>query len=116
MQFKYFNDDEFACPCCGQNAIRFSLIRSLDKAREEAGIPFKINSGYRCAKHNKAVGGSETSSHLDGSAADISVDTSERRYKALQSLLKHFPRVGIAKTFIHVDNDLTKPQEVSWVY
>jgi hypothetical protein len=27
-----------------------------------------------------------------------------------------FNRIGIADTFIHVDNDPTKPEEVMWKY
>lgn len=43
----------------------------LDPLREKYGSPIKVNSGYRCEKLNKAVGGSNTSQHLYGLAADI---------------------------------------------
>jgi hypothetical protein len=35
------------------------------------GKPIRVNSGYRCPKLNKAVGGSATSQHVLGQAADI---------------------------------------------
>ena len=43
----------------------------LDPLREIYGKPITVNSGYRCPKVNKAVGGSETSDHVKGFAADI---------------------------------------------
>lgn len=42
----------------------------LQPIRERAGI-LKISSGYRSPEVNKAVGGSESSQHCDGEAADI---------------------------------------------
>jgi hypothetical protein len=45
--------------------------RVLDPLREAFGKPIKVNSGYRCPKLNKAVGGSATSQHMTGQAADI---------------------------------------------
>lgn len=47
------------------------LARHLDKIREIYGKPIKVNSGFRCKRLNKAVGGSDTSNHLAGRAADI---------------------------------------------
>lgn len=35
------------------------------------GKPITVNSGYRCPELNKAVGGSATSDHVKGFAADI---------------------------------------------
>lgn len=43
----------------------------LDPLREKYGKPIRVNSGYRCEKLNKAVGGSNTSQHRYGLAADI---------------------------------------------
>ena len=42
----------------------------LDPLREAYGKPINVNSGYRCPKLNKAVGGSSTSRHVLGRAAD----------------------------------------------
>lgn len=111
-----FKLEEFECSCCQENNISFDFVEELDKARSEAGIPFVIESGYRCAEHNKKVGGVENSAHTQGLAADIVVNSSQARYKLLQALLPRFRRIGIGKTFIHVDDDPTKPQEVCWLY
>lgn len=48
------------------------LAQGLERVRAAlGGKPFGINSGYRSAALNAAVGGSPTSSHLKGLAADI---------------------------------------------
>lgn len=43
----------------------------LDPVREAWGKPIRVNSGYRCAKLNKAVGGVANSQHMKGEAADL---------------------------------------------
>jgi zinc D-Ala-D-Ala carboxypeptidase len=116
-KYRYFNEDEFTCKCgCNTNNISSKLIERLDNARHIAGVPFAINSGCRCQKHNKRVGGSPTSSHLNGTAVDIKVSSSKDKYKILTALmLEGFDRIGIAKTFIHVDID-DKPKQLIWSY
>ena len=108
---------EFGCPCCGDYEMDMYLLGRLDKARERAGVPFQINSGYRCAVHNEEVGGSSTSSHLDGCAVDIACNTSKHRHAILRGLIEAgFTRIGIGKTFIHADLDLSKDGSVIWLY
>ena len=43
----------------------------LEPLRVHYGRPIIITSGYRCPQLNKAVGGSSTSQHAHGQAADI---------------------------------------------
>ena len=45
----------------------------LEPIREKIGCPLFISSGYRSEKINALVGGSKTSQHLLGSAADIQI-------------------------------------------
>jgi zinc D-Ala-D-Ala carboxypeptidase len=47
----------------------------LEPIREFYGIPFSPNSVYRSHKLNLEIGGSETSDHLQGDAADIEIPT-----------------------------------------
>lgn len=74
---KYFTMNEFECHCgCrmpdNARANIVALVEQvLDPAREKLGIPITVNSCYRCAKHNAAVGGVANSQHLRGEAADI---------------------------------------------
>lgn len=79
--------DWFACPCCAKNDMDNKFLSMLDNAMVIAGFPFAINSGYRCKKHNLEVGGSATSSHLKGVAADIGILNNWYRFKILSSLI-----------------------------
>lgn len=115
---KYFNIDEFDSPDLPGSGINMdsSFLQMLDDAREIAGQPFNITSGYRSKEHNTKVGGVENSSHLYGFAADIAVSNGNQRYVILNALIKAgFKRLGIAKSFIHCDNDPNKNNSV-WTY
>ena len=118
MNFKFFSFSEFDCPSLpdsGKN-MDINFIYKLEHARELAGIPFKITSGYRTKEHNAEVGGVPNSSHLVGVAADIAVSSGNERYIILNALIKAgFKRIGIAKTFIHCDLSETKSNSV-WTY
>lgn len=109
-KFKHFKKEEFTCKCgCGLNNMEFQVIEMLDEARELANIPFKINRGCSCAKHNKEVGGIEKSSHLYGLAVDISALNDKDRYMIVGALfIVGFRRILIYDSFIHVDIDLSK--------
>lgn len=71
---KYFKEEEFCCKHCGQlpeNGIDERLLAVLDEAREQAGSPLIVSSGYRCFVHNKNIGGASQSYHVKGTAADV---------------------------------------------
>lgn len=116
---KYFSKNEFDSPDIINSGLLMDnqLILMLDKAREIAGIPFIINSGYRSKSHNKSVGGKKDSSHLKGLAVDISATNSRDRYLIIKSLFQvGFIRIGIRKDFIHCDIDYNKDLNVTWLY
>jgi|TARA_B110001452_G_C14907639_1_gene317228 zinc D-Ala-D-Ala carboxypeptidase len=105
---KYFKEIE-------QN-MDVDFLSKLDKAREFAGIPFIINSAYRSPSHPESIK-NPTSSHIKGLAVDISAKDSRQRFLILDALIAvGFSRIGIAGTFIHVDLDLDKSQNVIWTY
>ena len=92
------------------------FLSKLDEAREFAGIPFSINSAYRSPTHPESIK-NPTSSHIKGLAVDIKATDSKTRFKILEALLSvGFTRIGIADTFIHVDMDYDKSQELIWTY
>jgi uncharacterized protein YcbK (DUF882 family) len=92
------------------------FLAKLDEAREYAGIPFVINSAYRSPTHPLSIK-NPTSSHIKGLAVDISVTNSITRHLILNALRAvGFTRIGIAKTYIHVDLDFDKSQNVTWTY
>lgn len=53
----------------------------LDPLREKYGKAIIVNSGYRCEALNKAVGGSKTSQHRYGLAADITAKSKTENKK-----------------------------------
>lgn len=53
-----------------QNLIEL-VKKVLQPIRDKYGKPIYINSGYRCEELNRKVGGSKTSQHRTGCAADI---------------------------------------------
>ena len=109
----YFDEHEFRCSCCHKSAMQFKFIKKLTHARHLAAVPFIINSGFRCRDHNKFVCGKSNSSHLVGLAADIACNNGVGRVFILSGLIKAgFKRIGIYPTFIHVDFDSTKPDNV----
>jgi len=59
-------------PATTEHLINLSVLAHaiLQPVREEFGI-IRINSGYRSPALNKAVGGSKTSQHCNGEAADF---------------------------------------------
>jgi uncharacterized protein YcbK (DUF882 family) len=120
LELTYFKLTEFDSPDevgSGYKMDKDFLYR-LDTARGIAGIPFKINSGYRTEKHNDIVLKARVgSSHKKGLAVDIGYYGSRERYLILNSLMQvGITRFGIAKTFIHCDVDKSKDPDVIWLY
>ena len=115
---KYFKLSEFDSPDSkgsGKNMCS-EFLEMIDKARDIAGIPFKINSGYRTKEWNKHVGGRIGSSHLKGCATDVHCNYSGDRIKIVSALIQAgFRRLGIANTFVHVDCDKDKDNAI-WLY
>ena len=110
---KNFSEWEFRCKCCQSGHAKKILVQKLQKLRDRIGIPISVASGFRCAFHNREVGGADTSAHMDGLAADI---TCKDMFVLLRAAIKEFDRVGIAKNYIHVDIDENKSQFVYWLY
>ena len=111
---KNFKRQEFNCKCgCDmplevyENVIK--LAGQLQTLRDYVGRPIKINSAYRCPKHNKKIGGSETSQHLLGKAADITVQSLKpiEVYTIIEDLIDFGVMLqgglGLYDTFVHTD-------------
>ena len=109
---KNFNLSEFVCHCgCGSDYINPELVNKLQLVRDNMG-PMSVTSGVRCKPHNTKIGGSPTSSHISGVAVDLKCDSGPFRQQILTELTKHFQRIGIAKSFVHVDIDPAKSDSV----
>jgi len=116
---KYFSYNEFDSPDeegSGRN-MDYDLLNMIDKARELYGKPIVVTSGFRTESHNKKVGGVSSSSHLKGLAIDVACVRSKDRFEMLTALMEvGFNRIGVGSTFIHVDIDKNKSQNVIWTY
>lgn len=103
---KYFLEKEFICKCgCGTGGINPALLPILDDVREHFDAVTTVNSGVRCAKHNKAVGGAPLSQHVQKTAADIKV-RGVKPAVVYAYLTKKYPDtlgIGVYDTFVHVD-------------
>lgn len=114
-----FNSKEFDChgsKCCSSTSIDEKLVEYLQKIRDHFGKPITISSAYRCATHNKNVGGATGSRHTKGQAADIyivGVSPAEiARYAESIGILG----IGLYETnsdghFVHID---TRTQKSFW--
>lgn len=123
---KHFSDYEFACPCCSVCKVSEAFLVKMDKLRDLLGRSVNITSGCRCVKYNDDLRARGYHS-VDGSAHTISekqkceaadIECSGSRNRRDLVILCHsiFNRVGIAKSFIHVDDDEDKDADVTWVY
>ena len=97
---------EFACRCgCGFDTVDAELITVLEDVRREFGVPITINSGARCSAHNRAIGGSKSSQHILGRAADIVVRdvASIHVHGYLNSTYPQAYGLGYYEDFTHID-------------
>jgi uncharacterized protein YcbK (DUF882 family) len=106
---EHFSRSEFKCRCCSYGMhdgdVSPELIEVLEHLRDRlGGKPIHINSGCRCIKHNRKVGGVRNSQHLRGTAADIlvhGVSPDEVQTAAME--IKAAGGIGRYDTFTHVD-------------
>lgn len=86
-----------------------NLVGMLDTAREAAGIPFVITSGYRDPEHNQGVGGVKESAHTKGLAVDIRAPNNQiGKIIAFGLGVAGFKRFIAYSAHIHVDIDTSK--------
>lgn len=89
----------------------------LDPLRFKYGKPIEVNSGYRCEALNKAVGGSKTSHHLFGLAADITGKSkieNEKLFNLAQELNLPFDQLINEKDYswIHISYNKNPRKQV----
>lgn len=113
---KNFSTKEFISPDTGVCRMQPEFIERLQRCRDEYGKPMRVVSGFRSIEYNKKIGGAPNSAHCRGYAADISCTSSSNRMQMMRIFLKHFPRIGIANLYLHIDCDPSLPQDVMWHY
>jgi len=116
----FYTWDEFDCPSLPESGINMdhNFVKLLDELRANYGKPIKINSGFRTLEHNEKLKNSKpTSSHLKGLAVDIHCNNSIDRFQLIDICLNlGITRYGIGSTFLHIDVDKSKIQNVIWIY
>lgn len=115
----YFHHNEFTrCnPSCKKSDMHPDTLARLNRMREIAGIPLVLTCAYRSPQHDRARGRSGTGAHTLGRAVDIRCNASDTRYKIITAAIEAgFTRIGVAGSFIHVDDSPTHAQCVIWTY
>lgn len=111
-----FKSTEFDCHgsgCCSNTLIDEKLINYVQQIRDHFGKSITISSGYRCATHNKNVGGATKSYHAKGQAADIIVSGIKPAEVAKYAESIGILGIGLYETdsdghFVHVDTRTSK--------
>lgn len=115
---KYFTEHEFQKVHCCVDDLDPESLKKLDACRRKAGIPFILTSAYRSRQSEIEKGRSGNSAHTRGRAFDISCTSDRNRALIISAALAvGFTRIGIAKNFIHLDDDIyCLPSPRIWVY
>lgn len=97
------------------------LIYMLQQLEQKTGYPIfsSINSGVRTPYWNRKVGGVSNSSHEipNCKAVDIKASNIAVRNKLVYMAREvGFKRIGVGNTFVHLDIDINKSQNVAWGY
>src|ERR1051326_5720735 len=115
-EFKYFTPEEVV-------GLDQEFVAKLDQARNIAGFPFIIASGFRTPEKNQSIiGAVPDSSHLKGLAVDLGVENDHEVYLIIWSGTQvGITRFGIyinsdgVPTHVHLDVDPDKVPAVVWI-
>jgi uncharacterized protein YcbK (DUF882 family) len=111
---KNFSKSEFECNDGSQMPKEVllnvqKLANQVQVLRDALGVSITVNSGYRSPAHNSKIGGSKTSQHLLGKAADITAQgyTPAQVHAKIEELIKCGDMLqgglGSYSTFTHYD-------------
>lgn len=111
---KHFSESEFVMG--GENVfdkMDESFLILLDELRENVNRPLRINSSFRTVEYNEVIQKkanknyipySSKSKHMKGIAVDISCRNGILRSKIVRHALDLGLTVGVASTFVHIDD------------
>lgn len=103
----FFSQRELSCPETGamppfaSSSVRDFWLSLMDVRRRSA-IVMRVTSSMRSRSHNRAVGGSDRSSHLGGLAADISCLDATTRWELVREFVLLDLTVGVYSRHLHV--------------
>ncbi|MGH1388324.1 D-Ala-D-Ala carboxypeptidase family metallohydrolase [Kordia sp.] len=96
-------------------------MMTLDALSKHIGYPIFnwINSGARSDSHNRKVGGASRSSHKIPTCKAVDIGTSSKfiRNQIIEEARNlGIKRIGVGRTFVHLDVDENKSLFVAWEY
>lgn len=80
--------------------------------KSRTSVSHTMNSGYRNRAYNALVGGSSTSTHMDGGAFDLGIHPTEQEQAAFDLLDVGFRRLGFYTWGVHAGYNPSKPDLV----
>ena len=89
------------------DCLSYLATTSLQKIADTFDFPITVSSGYRCLQLNRLVGSSDTSQHVLGQAADISIPNSflsDAQSTNLRTTINTAVKTMIGKTIGHDAN------------
>lgn len=99
-----------------RDAITALVTEILQPLRDAWGKPMCVNSGYRCAELNVAVGGVPTSQHVKGEAADIATDDPYSLANLARDLNLPYDQMILYPDFVHFSHKLIEVQRKQILY
>jgi hypothetical protein len=76
------------------DTMRRVLAPGLERVRDVLGVPMQITSGYRSPALNAAVGGTRSSQHIYGLAADFVAPVLGNPRTVARQLVEHMQEIG----------------------
>ena len=99
-----------------RDAVKALVLEVLQPLRDAWKRPLHVNSGYRCPKLNKAVGGVPTSQHTKGEAADIRCGSPLKLAQLAHDLGLPYDQMILYPTFVHFSHKLSGEQRHRILY
>lgn len=111
-----FTPVEIACPCCGETYLDEIAMDALQRLRVALGGPLTVESGHRCAAHNRSIGGASQSVHLR-LAFDLALGGYARGSMLALARKAGFTRFGLMRYGLHVDTHTVDAHHAEmWTY
>ena len=121
-RYPNFTEAEMRCKCgCGRADMDEGFMDRLQAMRTEAGIPFQVNSGYRCPDYNDRISTTgRNGPHTTGHAVDLGVARREAFIVAKLAFKHEMTGLGFDQKgggrFLHIDDLTTPPRPNIWSY
>jgi uncharacterized protein YcbK (DUF882 family) len=119
IESRHFREEEFqrCSPSCSLQDMNQDAVNFLDRMRDIAGIPVVLNSAYRSKAYELGKKRTGTGAHTLGRAFDIRCIDDGTRWKLIDAAIQvGCTRIGVAKTYVHVDFSPVHTQGVIWTY